>query len=167
MMRQRNVVDLLAQEIAFVSGIGRLPKAPGTFGSVPGLAVGALLHTGAEMASESVLMQRTLILAGLLAVTLVAYWAIDRTERTLGIHDDGRIVIDEVAGQALTVALFQPAVWTLLLGFALFRLFDIWKPGPIGWCDRTLPGALGTLLDDLLAGVCAALVLAGVTYFMA
>lgn len=160
MTERRSFLDLLAIELAFASGIGRLPKAPGTFGSIPGLAVGALLHTGAVAFSDDLGLRVVVITSGLVLLTLIALWSIHRTERILGIHDDGRIVIDEVAGQAIAVAFFTPTVFSLVLGFVLFRILDISKPGPIGWCDRHLPGAWGTLVDDLLAGAVAGLLLA-------
>jgi phosphatidylglycerophosphatase A len=159
-MPRITLMDRLAIEIAFVFGVGRLPKAPGTFGSIPGLAVGALIHSGATAWSDHQVLRVTITIFGLLALTLLAYWSIGRTERTLNIHDDGRIVIDEVAGQAIAIAFFTPTPLSILVGFVLFRLFDISKPGPIGWCDRELPGALGTLLDDVLAGAVAAALLA-------
>lgn len=155
----RSLLDFLAKELAFCGGIGRLPKAPGTFGSVPGLAVGALLHTAAAGFSDQKALRIAVITLGLIVVTLVALWAIHRTEKLLGIHDDGRIVIDEVAGQAIAVAFFTPTIFTLALGFVLFRILDISKPGLIGWCDRHLPGAWGTLVDDLLAGALAGILL--------
>jgi phosphatidylglycerophosphatase A len=155
----RSFLDFLAKELAFASGIGRIPKAPGTFGSIPGLAVGALLHTAAAAFSDQKGLRIAVISLGLLLVTMIALWAIHRTEKLLGIHDDGRIVIDEVAGQAIAVAFFTPTVFSLTLGFVLFRILDISKPGPIGWCDRHLPGAWGTLVDDILAGALAALLL--------
>jgi phosphatidylglycerophosphatase A len=160
MTKSPSLVDRLATELAFVWGVGRIPKAPGTFGSIPGLALGALLQRGAVAFSDQEMLRLTFITTGLTLLTLIALWAIHRTEQCLGIHDDGRIVIDEVAGQAIAVAFFAPSVVTLILGFVLFRVLDIIKPGPIGWCDRHLPGAWGTLVDDLLAGVTAGILLA-------
>ena len=74
-----------------------------------------------------------------------------------GTHDDQRIVIDEVIGQSIALSFCPPTFLSLILGFTLFRLFDITKPGPIGWADRRLPGAWGTLLDDVMAGIAAAI----------
>jgi phosphatidylglycerophosphatase A len=83
---------------------------------------------------------------------LIAFWSIARTEFKWRTHDDSRIVVDEIVGQAIAVA-FLPVSWTMLVAcFALFRLLDIWKPLLIGWIDRNAPGAWGTLCDDLLAG---------------
>jgi phosphatidylglycerophosphatase A len=112
-----------------------------------------------------------LFLTALLFVIPLAIWAIgrevDRAGPELGTHDPSWIVIDEVAGQwtALIPAIVVPErmgldplrLWPAwVAGFLLFRLLDIWKPGPIGWADRSL-GVRGVLLDDLIAGILAAL----------
>ena len=161
------MVDRLAISLAMAFGIGKSPKAPGTFGSVPGLGVGALIHLAAtEVLPLGVAVFHGVIVALLVMVTLVAYWSIDRTERVLGVHDDQRIVIDEVAGQAIAAA-WLPVSWVwYLLAFALFRLFDISKPGLVGKIDRDVPGTWGTLGDDLLAGVLAAALALTLLYFL-
>jgi len=151
--------DRWAILIATAFGIGRAPKAPGTFGSLPGLAVGAGINLAASRFGDSGTWGfHGLVLLSLVMVSAVAYWSIDRTEKVLSVHDDQSIVIDEVAGQAIAVA-WLPVDWVpYLAAFALFRLFDITKPGPIGRIDRDVPGTWGTLGDDLLAGVVAGLV---------
>jgi phosphatidylglycerophosphatase A len=92
-------------------------------------------------------------------LTLLALWAIHVTERAWGTHDDQRIVIDEVVGQAIAVAFVAPTELSLVAGFGLFRLLDITKPLIIGWVDERGPGAVGTLFDDVLAGIGTAVVL--------
>jgi phosphatidylglycerophosphatase A len=88
-----------------------------------------------------------------------ALWCIARTEKAWRCHDDKSIVIDEVVGQ-MAVAIFLPPTMELYIAaFVLFRLFDIWKPGPVGWIDKNLHGAFATLLDDLLAAVFASFIL--------
>ena len=161
-------LDRIAIEVAMVFGVGRIKKAPGTFGSIPGLLVGWYQHklataAGAQLGSWAYPL--TLLL--LLGITIaVAWWSIARTEQVLGIHDDQRIVIDEVAGQAVAVCAL-PLAWPwYLAAFGLFRLLDITKPGLIGRIDRDAPGAFGTLMDDVLAGVVAAAVLLGALYFL-
>lgn len=109
---------------------------------------------------------------GLLIVTwgallALGIWAADGAESVLGRKDDGRIVIDEIVGQLLS---FAPLLalplgsrtnsWALVTGFVAFRLFDIWKPGPVRWAERRFSGGLGVMLDDVVAGVFAAAVLA-------
>ena len=140
-------------------GVGFAPIAPGTFGS----ALGVLLFLPFLWLPHSV------YLATLVVVIGGGTWAAHRTQEATGIHDDGRIVVDEVAGQLVTLAplLFFPALsyfalFSLLVtGFVLFRVLDIWKPGPVGWAERSLAGGVGVMADDLVAGVLGALVLGG------
>ena len=98
--------------------------------------------------------------AGLFALGV---WAADRAERIYG-EDDGRIVIDEVLGQLLTLAplLFwgRASLAALVTGFVTFRLLDIWKPGPIGWAERHFEGGMGVVADDVVAGALGAVVMA-------
>src|SRR5262249_15267744 len=95
----------------------------------------------------------------LVGVSAVGIWAADAYEEATGAHDNQRIVIDEVAGYLLTLLPVARAPFQLVVGFGLFRLFDIWKPWPVAWLDAHAPGGLGVVLDDLAAGVYAALVL--------
>lgn len=149
--------------VATACGIGLSPVAPGTFGSLPGLALGYCLARGIK---DDPLFYST-ILIGLLAIGL---WSVIVFELTSNSHDDQRVVIDEVMGQALTMlplAWVAPGLFTdgvkpglvaavCVAGLGCFRLFDIWKPGPVGWVDRNMHTPLGTYLDDLVAGVMAA-----------
>lgn len=102
------------------------------------------------------------------AVTLLAVgiYAADIAERVFERRDDGRIVIDEVVGQL--IALAPAALWSanprsplwLAIGFLAFRLFDIWKPGPVRWAERNFAGGAGVMFDDVLAGLLAAVCVA-------
>ena len=85
----------------------------------------------------------------------------DKAARLMGVHDDGRIVWDEFAGQSIT---FLPLIYLgqmnwlwVLVGFGLFRLFDVWKPWPIRVIDRRIDGGFGIMLDDIIAGLWAAI----------
>lgn len=91
-------------------------------------------------------------------VTLVGIWASDEAERALGAKDPGAIVIDEVAGMALSVLALPPTLGVLFAGFLLFRIFDIVKPYPANALQR-LRGGVGVMVDDLVAGLYALLVL--------
>jgi phosphatidylglycerophosphatase A len=130
--------------LATGGGSGYSPVASGTVGSLVGLglwwAVGA-----ANTASYA---------AACVAVIGLGIWAAGQAERIFGRHDDGRITIDEVAGMLLSLATlpFRPEVAGV--GFLLFRLFDIWKPFPARAAER-LPGGLGVMADDLVAGLYA------------
>lgn len=146
------------QLLAFGLGSGLAPKAPGTFGSLAALAFFPLLAL--------------LPLAGYLAVLAVAAVAgvkiCAHAAHALDVHDDGRIVWDEFAGQWIALLPLLPVVaWDartlggVAAGFVLFRLFDIAKPWPIGYFDKSVPGGLGIMLDDLIAGAIAAAALGG------
>jgi phosphatidylglycerophosphatase A len=98
-------------------------------------------------------------------VVALGTWAADVAERVLGHKDDGRIVIDEVAGQLLTLLPLIPAGRTrsipwLVTGFVTFRVLDVWKPGPVRWLQDNLRGGAGVVMDDVLAGVFGAVGLA-------
>ena len=123
--------------------MGLIPAAPGSFGALVGIAlwVGiAALSLPAAVGAWAVLLA-------------LSIWASGRAQQALG-EDDGRIVIDEVAGQ-VTALMFLPVRLDVgLVGFALFRLLDIWKPAPIRIFE-SLPGGAGVVADDIAAGVAA------------
>jgi phosphatidylglycerophosphatase A len=129
--------------IATAGGLGFAPVAPGTFGSVLGVALWAGLAALGTAVS----------VAGWLAVSALAVWSSGRAQRILG-ADDGRIVIDEVAGQLTALLLLPTRLDVAVAGFALFRLFDICKPAPVRACE-SLPGGAGVTGDDLAAGLLA------------
>lgn len=146
----------IASLLAVAFPLGMLPKAPGTWGSLAGIPLALGIVTIADASAP----YRVLVILGLLTLFgLLSYWAIAQTEKEWQTHDDGRIVIDEVLGQAMVSCFFPFDAFHLIAGFLLFRLFDIWKPWLVGMADRNLPGALGTLLDDVVAGIFALLVL--------
>ena len=139
-------------------GAGLSPKAPGTVGTLASLPVGvAVLYTfGME----------TLFLLTL-AITVIGIFEINKYEKLTGVHDQQEIVIDEAAGMwfALMIAISTAVTMTypyaevlaIVLSFAAFRLFDIWKPSTIGWIDREIKGGLGVMMDDVLAGIAGGL----------
>jgi phosphatidylglycerophosphatase A len=135
--------------LAFGFGSGLAKYAPGTFGTLVAIPL-YLAISGLP--------------AWLYAVTVVAafalgVWICDSVSRDLQVHDHGGIVFDEFVGYWITMFLVPPSAPAVLAGFALFRLFDIWKPGPIRWCDRNVHGGFGIMVDDVVAGMvaCAAL----------
>lgn len=125
-------------------GSGYAPVAPGTAGSVVGLILYAPLSTASRLGYVAVL-------AG---VTGLGAWAADRAERHFGTRDDGRITIDEIAGMLLALAFLPVRLDVALCGFLLFRLFDVLKPPPARRAE-SLPGGLGVMADDLVAGLYA------------
>jgi phosphatidylglycerophosphatase A len=151
MIMVKNFLDKLSVLLATGGGSGFAPKAPGTFGSLAAVPLVWYAHDQQWTAIEMVY--------AIIVITIVGLWSTDRVEKLWHTHDDQRIVIDEVAGLFITLAWFPFTWFYVLIGFALFRLFDIWKPGPIGYIDEKVPGALGTFFDDVLAGFFAAGVL--------
>ena len=143
--------------LATGGGAGQAPIAPGTAGS----AVGVLVYL--PLASLGL----TLYGVTVLGLIFLAIWAAEVAERVFERKDDGRIVIDEIVGQLLTLAplvILAPRVdlrspaW-LVTGFVLFRWLDIWKPGPARWAEQNFRGGAGVVLDDVVAGLLAAVLL--------
>ena len=135
--------------LASNAGLGYAPIASGTFGTLAGIPAFYYLSG----------FSWPLQLLTLAALLFLSFWVADEAGRIYGVADDGRIVIDELVGYLVTV-LFLPFSWgTALLGFVWFRIFDILKPPPANWCDRELKNGVGVTLDDLIAGLYAALAL--------
>jgi len=135
--------------LAFGFGSGLVPRAPGTAGTVAAIPLYLWL-------SQYPLM---IYLVLVILVSITGVWICQRASARLGVHDHPGIVWDEFAGFLVTM-IPAPSSWIwLVAGFILFRLFDIWKPWPISWADRQLKGGLGIMLDDLLAGGLAAVIL--------
>ena len=130
-------------------GVGHAPWVPGTFGSALGLA----LHAGLTLVGGW-----PAATAGLLVVTTLGFWSAGAAARELGRRDPGQVVVDEIAGQMLSLLFVPLTAGTALAGFFLFRLFDILKPFPCRRLER-LPGGSGIMADDLMAGLYANLVL--------
>ncbi len=147
-----NIVHLLA----FGFGVGCSPKAPGTMGTL--LAVGIYLPLS--------LLSPGVYLGVLGLVVLGGIWLCGSAAEDLGVHDHPGIVWDEIAGFLLTMVAAPPGWYWVVIGFLLFRLFDIWKPWPIRWLDREIGGGLGIMLDDIVAGLFAAACLQGMAYWL-
>ena len=146
-----NPVHLLA--LGF--GSGAAPKAPGTCGTL----VAVILYWPL---SQLNLNQYLLMV---LVTCVVGIYLCGKTAEDLGVHDHGSIVWDEFAGFWITM-IAAPVGWVwVLIGFVLFRFFDIIKPWPINWIDKKVTGGLGIMLDDIVAGVMAALVLQGLAWW--
>ena len=156
-----SVKSYLALSIA-TCGVGYLPLAPGTWGSL--LAVGVFWYARAFLLGGSInhsVMEPgaffVCVLIAILVVTFAGIWAASRTERVLKIKDPGKVVIDEVAGQLialLPLALTRISIPLVIIAFVLFRFFDIVKPYPARKFE-SLHGGLGIMADDLVAGLYA------------
>jgi len=133
--------------LAFGFGAGFSPKAPGTVGTAVALLPYLLL------ANASILLYVVVVIAAL----LLGVWICGRTAEDLGVHDHGGIVWDEFVGLWIALFLVPLDVIWITCGFLLFRLLDIIKPWPIKWADKRVPGGWGIMLDDVLAGIMAAL----------
>lgn len=137
--------------IATFGYVGFFPIAPGTAGSLAALAPYAVVRWAGTPAVE---------LATIVAVFAIGTWAATGTERALARKDPGPVVIDEVLGMLITLALLPLSPWGIVAGFLIFRLFDVIKPFPAGRLEH-LPAGLGIMADDAMAGVYAHLVLRG------
>jgi phosphatidylglycerophosphatase A len=146
-------------------GSGLTPVAQGTFGSLAALLPWLLLRQ----------LPLPLYVLVLLVGFAIGVWACDNAGRALGVDDHRSLVWDEFIGQWIAlIPLVLPALlptrfsmwWWLLAGFVLFRLFDVWKPWPIRWMDRQLKGGMGVMVDDVVAGIFAAIVLALLMHYL-
>jgi phosphatidylglycerophosphatase A len=133
---------------------GFLPGMPGTWASLAALPVA----WGIRWVGNG----RTWPLAAAALIAfLVGWWAAARVAKASGRSDPGIVVIDEIAAQWLVLCFVPLHIVSYLLAFLLFRLFDIVKPWPISWIDRRVKGGFGIMLDDVVAALCAILLLAG------
>lgn len=166
-----------ARWIAVAGGLGYVPRAPGTAGSVAGLLLFLAAVYGASLSLSSSSPGSSISAGGLgvayalgvVVLFAVGVWAAGRAEIDFGRSDDGRIVIDEVVGQLIALAPLLPIAsgrvsgghlfFGVVTGFVLFRLFDIGKPGVIRWAERRFEGGFGVMADDVLAGIHAAVCL--------
>ena len=148
----RNPLHLLA----FGLGSGGVPKAPGTAGTLAAVPLYLLLSS----------FSSAVYLIVVLLMLILGIWLCGKVSEDLGVHDHGGIVWDEWVGFLITMA-WAPSGWLwVLVGFLLFRLFDIWKPWPIGYLDQHMDGGLGIMLDDVLAGVYSLVLLQVLIYIM-
>jgi phosphatidylglycerophosphatase A len=142
----KNPIHLLA----FGFGSGLSPVAPGTFGTLVAIPIYlALMYSASSL----------VYLLVVILFSLLGFWLCGKTAKDLGVHDHPGIVWDEIVGFLITMYLV-PLNWAwILAGFVLFRVFDILKPWPIRRIDQKVEGGLGIMLDDILAGVFAWVVL--------
>ena len=145
-------MSVFLAQLATLGPIGRYVPAPGTAGSISALITGFFLAKNGFI----------ILLSALLLVTILGVFAADAYSQLSGKDDAGEVIIDEVAGQWLVLLCIPPNLESALLwyvaGFVLFRLFDILKPWPVSAAEA-LPGGLGVMADDVVAGILAGMVL--------
>ncbi len=146
-------MNRFAMLLATCGGVGLAPKMPGTVGSLIAVPLAWFL---VQAGGTPFLAQA----AGL--AILIGIWAADYHARQIGEDDPSSIVIDELAGQWLTLLVAPLEISFYILGFILFRVFDIFKPWPVSWADKNVKGGLGIMLDDILAAIYAGAILYGV-----
>jgi phosphatidylglycerophosphatase A len=150
------VLRKLAHFLAFGFGAGKAPVAPGTFGTLVGIAAYLLLQP----------LSALIYAVTVLALFALGVWLCQVTEQDLKVHDHPGIVWDEIVGYLITMFM-APAGWIwIVAGFFLFRLFDIWKPFPIRQLERRIQGGFGNMLDDALAGLYSLAALQGIAYLI-
>ena len=131
--------------LALGFGSGLAPKAPGTFGTLAGIPVFLL--------AASLMPVAYILLVLLMSITGI--YICGKAAKDAGVHDHGAIVWDEIVGFMITMFLIPISWQSLLLGFILFRLFDIFKPWPISYLDKHCHGGFGIMIDDIVAGIAA------------
>lgn len=140
--------------LGFGFGAGLSPIAPGTWGTV----VAVPIFYGLSFLPLSIYLLLTV------AILIVGIWICDSSAKRLGVHDYPGIVWDEIGGY-LVAMIAVPRMWLwMIMGFLIFRAFDIAKPWPIGWADRRLKGGFGIMMDDILAGLYTVLLLHAFIY---
>ena len=128
---------------------GYLPKVPGTWGSLVGLLLFYLLHT----------LSLPVYLAVVAGLLVVGSLAAGEAEKILDNRDPGVVVIDEIVGMLITMIAVPATAVNMILGFILFRIFDIVKPFPVNFFDQRFHGGLGIMLDDVVAGIYSLIIL--------
>jgi phosphatidylglycerophosphatase A len=145
----RQILSTPVLFLAFGFGSGLVKKMPGTMGTIAAIPV-YLFFIQANIWLYSVITVFSVF---------IGFVICGRAAELLGEHDFGGIVWDEIAGFLITMWLVPFSWYAVLVGFALFRVFDIFKPWPIKWIDQKVEGGLGIMLDDVIAGIMAGIIL--------
>lgn len=143
--------------LAFGLGSGCAKWAPGTWGTLAALPFGLLLMQLPIWAH----------LSSVLLASLLGIWLCRVASEHLQVHDHSGIVWDEFVGLWITFIALPQGWWWPVIGFVVFRLFDIVKPWPISWLDRHIHGGLGIMIDDILAGIMAWACVQGLVWYLA
>lgn len=135
--------------IAFGFGTGAIPFAPGTFGTLIAIPFYLAIRN----------FPNSIYLITVLIITVGSIWLCDKVSRELNVNDHQGMCLDEIVGYLVTMYAAPHNFKSILIGFILFRLFDIWKPQPIQYVDQKIHGGFGMILDDVLAGIYACIFL--------
>ncbi len=152
----KNILSNPVHCLAFGFGSGLAPKAPGTFGTLMAIPFYLLLSQLPIMVYVAVVT----------VAFIVGIYLCGKTADDLGVHDHPGIVWDEFVGFWITMLAAPAGLLWLLIGFLLFRLFDIWKPWPIKLFDKNMETGLGIMIDDVLAGIYALIILQALVYMV-
>lgn len=144
-----------ANFLALGAGSGLAPVAPGTFGTIAAIPLAMLMPN--ELAIYTLVV---------LVLFVIGVWLCDACANNLGVHDHPAIVFDEWVGYLITMIAIPKSLWFLALGFVLFRIFDVLKPWPIGMADKRISGGLGIMVDDVIAGIFAAICLHAIIFLL-
>ncbi len=136
-------------------GIGALPIMPGTYATLAAIPLYLLL----------VKLPIVTYILITIALNILGVWLCGQTNKDFGTEDHPAAVWDEIAAFLIVMIGVPPKWYFIAIGFGLFRLFDIWKPGPIGWIDRNVHGGLGVMLDDILAALFSLAILQVIVFF--
>ena len=150
-LKLTNPIHLAA--VGFGSGLPN--KAPGTFGTLAAVPIYYLLS----------FLSIEIYIAILVVSSLLGFWICHVCSRDLGVHDHKAIVWDEFVGYWITMVMVPFSLQWAIVGFILFRFFDILKPYPISWLDKNVSGGFGIMIDDIVAGVFAAAILQLLIHF--
>ncbi len=141
-------------------GFGFFRPAPGTWGSLASIPPALILFSFLGIWG---------LLLGITVITVIGFWASDKFDHATGGHDNKMIVIDEAAGQWITLlpVLYFTGLnpFMVLFAFIMFRFFDILKPWPISWFDKSLKGPISVMGDDIVAGLIGAALLTGIIFY--
>ena len=135
--------------LAFGFGSGLAPKAPGTFGTLAAIPLWLLLYQ----------LPLSLYWVVIVFSAIAGIYICGQASSKLAVHDHSGIVWDEFVGLWIALAFIEPQLTSIIVGFLLFRLFDILKPWPISWLDKQVGAGIGIMIDDIVAGFFAAIVL--------
>lgn len=149
-MARIELKQLRYPDVFFATGFGSglSPVAPGTVGSLAALLLFTFVHD-----------TRWPLLIICVVGFMVGVWFCDKTSERLGVHDHGGIVWDEFIGMWITMLWVPPTLTNLMLAFVFFRIFDVLKPWPIAYLDKHVEGGFGIMIDDVIAGLFAAVCL--------